>query len=316
MNQKHITSVDFSTRGQIMKARRHAGKEKKKFKKAPVWRYPTSAEVQYRVFLQRIVSYLRKKTVDALSPQLSFLIGEADRERKTDGWADDLQKVMNTLSISFDAEIEDDAVPSFLQRLSGKINSWNTNQRNQMVRTVMGIDHFAYEPWAASHMKSFVSENVGLISKLKDETFGNINRIVESGLRNGDLQKTIMRNILDGTDLEAGTFSKVEDRARLIARDQVGKFNGELTEIRQKAIGVNEYYWRTTGDERVRDSHDALDGMLCKYSDDTVFSDDAGVTWQSRKSIEAFEGTPGEDYQCRCWPEAVFTDTTNEEEEE
>lgn len=52
--------------------------------------------------------------------------------------------------------------------------------------------------------------------------------------------------------------------------------------------------------KRERDSHSALNGMLCKYSDPTVYSDDGGKTWKKRSTIGAFIGKPGEDYQCRC----------------
>ncbi|MEY0497658.1 phage minor head protein, partial [Providencia rettgeri] len=73
-----------------------------------------------------------------------------------------------------------------------------------------------------------------------------------------------------------------------------------LTESRSRALGLDLYEWGGAGDERERDSHRKLNGKLCKYSDPAVYSDDGGKTWKKRKSIGAYEGHPGTDYQCRC----------------
>jgi SPP1 gp7 family putative phage head morphogenesis protein len=315
MNQKHITSVDFSARGQLMKRRRLSGKGKKPFKKVPLWRYPNLIEMKYKIFLQRLVTRMRKMTEEKLIVHLPYLVSEADRERKVDAWGDSLDDLMEGLKIGFEEIIDDDATVNFVWQISRNVAGWNDAQFHNMVRTVVGVEHYAYEPWLNSHMKSFVSENIGLITKLEEETYHDIRRIVESGLRQGISYLDISKSILNGSDIEAGRFDKTKARATLIARDQVGKFNGELTAIRQQSIGVNEYYWRTAGDERVRDSHDALNGMLCRWDDDTVYSDDDGETWQSRLSIGAYGGTPGQDFQCRCWAEAKLTEPTNEEEE-
>jgi SPP1 gp7 family putative phage head morphogenesis protein len=268
------------------------------------------------MLLRAVISRLRFQTNQLLLPNIPYLIGEASRERKTDAWSDSLEKVMENLEVGFDAELDIESFRGAIREIGTQAEQWNSDQYAKMVKTVVGIEHFAYEPWMNSHLKSFISENVSLIAKLKGETLHDIRRIVESGLRKGDTYDSIRDAILDGTDLEAGRFSKTEARATLIARDQVGKFNGELTSIRQQSIGIKTYYWRTAGDERVRDSHDALDGMLCSWDDDTIYSDDNGETWQNRSTIEAFEGDPGEDYQCRCWGEAVFLEPEPEPEAE
>jgi SPP1 gp7 family putative phage head morphogenesis protein len=305
----------FSQRAKLMRRRRlHTGN--KPFKKPPKWLYPKAIEIKYRLFLFSFVKRLQDHAKRILFLQLPRLLDEADASRRADAWGDDVEKVLDAMSTSFDGEIADDAVRSFIGDIAAKTNDWNTKQFHGMVKAVVGIEHYAYEPWQGEHLKSFMQENIGLITKLKEDTYQNINRIVQSGIRRGDSYRSITKDIL-GTDLDPGVFTKVKDRAELIARDQIGKFNGELTTLRQKSIGISEYYWRTSNDGRVRDSHDALDGKLCKWDDDSVYSDDDGETWQPRTS-EMFEGKPGEDFQCRCWAEAKFSssDLQNEEEEE
>jgi SPP1 gp7 family putative phage head morphogenesis protein len=293
--------------------RQHRRQGGKRFKKPPHWLYPKAIEIRYRLYLENLAKKMQDGVRRILFPALPAMIADAENSRRTDAWDDMLEQAMEDLSVSFDETLADDAVRATLRGMADRINGWNTAQFHAMVKTVVGVEHYAYEPWLAPHMGSFVSENVGLIKKLKEETYQDINRIVQGGIRGGNSYRSIINEIV-GTDIEPGRFTKTKDRARLIARDQIGKFNGELTSIRQQSIGVSEYYWRTAGDERVRDSHGALNGMLCRWDDDTVYSDDDGETWPPRSAIEAFEGSPGEDFQCRCWPEAKLTEPSTEEE--
>jgi uncharacterized protein with gpF-like domain len=98
-------------------------------------------------------------------------------------------------------------------------------------------------------------------------------------------------------------------QANLIARDQIGKLNGQTTQARMESLGLTLYEWSTSGDERVRTSHLKLEGKLCKWSDPTVYSEDGGKTWNSRPASWC-QFHPGYDIQCRCtalsyWQEVI-----------
>lgn len=86
--------------------------------------------------------------------------------------------------------------------------------------------------------------------------------------------------------LERGGVS--ESRAELIARDQTLKLNGAMNQARQESVGVETYTWSTSGDERVRATHEELDGEICAWSDPPLENDDGEKLH------------PGEDFQCRC----------------
>lgn len=73
-----------------------------------------------------------------------------------------------------------------------------------------------------------------------------------------------------------------ESRAELIARDQTLKLNGQIAQMRMIRAGVGSYTWSTSGDERVRDEHAALEGQT--------------FTWEGPPDV----GHPGQDFQCRC----------------
>lgn len=84
-------------------------------------------------------------------------------------------------------------------------------------------------------------------------------------------------------------------RAKLIARDQTSKMNGAFNQARQTSLGIDRYVWQTSGDERVREEHQANDGQVFSWNDPPA------------------TGHPGEDINCRCVAVPYF-DLDSEEE--
>jgi SPP1 gp7 family putative phage head morphogenesis protein len=178
-----------------------------------------------------------------------------------------------------------------------KTSKWNSAQWQKTMKQVTGVNTAQYEPWLQSQLKSFSGENVALIKSLKDQNLSSIETMTQRSLRSGMRHEEIAKQI-------EGQFDTTRSRARLIARDQVSKLNGQLTQLRQNDVGINEYIWRTAADDRVRSNHRAMDGKKCRWDDATVFWN--GTAWVSRTTIGGFIGIPGEDYQCRCYGEPVF----------
>lgn len=181
---------------------------------------------------------------------------------------------------------------------SGLVNRANFQNKEQTQRTykeAFGIDLTGMLGDGAirEKMEEAVRENVGLITSIQTDFINDIGEKVFGNLREGGRNENLISIIQERGDVSLS-------RAKFIARDQTAKLNSALTEARSKALGLDVYEWSGTGDERERDSHFVLNGKLCKYSDPTVYSDDGGKTWKKRSSIGAFEGNPGEDYQCRC----------------
>lgn len=181
---------------------------------------------------------------------------------------------------------------------SGLVSRANLQNKEQTQRTyseAFGIDLTGMLGDGAirEKMADAVRENVGLITSIQTDFINDIGEKVFGNLLEGGRSENLINIIRERGDV---TLS----RAKFIARDQTSKLNAELTEARSNALGLDVYEWSGTGDERERKSHFVLNGMLCKYSDPTVYSDDGGKTWKKRSSIGAFIGKPGEDYQCRC----------------
>jgi SPP1 gp7 family putative phage head morphogenesis protein len=124
-------------------------------------------------------------------------------------------------------------------------------------------------------MQSRVSENADLIKSISERHVSRIEKKLNEALMTG---KTV--NLIE--EIEK-TSDVSRSQARLIARDQTAKFNSELNQERQTSIGVEQYVWSTSKDERVRDSHAANEGQT--------------FNWDSPPDET---GHPGDDIQCRC----------------
>ena len=90
-------------------------------------------------------------------------------------------------------------------------------------------------------------------------------------------------------------YSVDRRHAKLLARDQIAKLNGDITQQQQQDAGVVEYVWSTSGDSRVRPSHAALNHKRFRWDDPPVVDEKTGRRCH-----------PGKDYQCRCCALPVF----------
>lgn len=81
-----------------------------------------------------------------------------------------------------------------------------------------------------------------------------------------------------------------ERHLNLIARDQVAKLNGKITQSLQQAAGVEEYVWVATRDERTRKTHREAHGKTFRW-------DGPGAPGVGFYGTSAHPGQAG---QCRC----------------
>lgn len=161
------------------------------------------------------------------------------------------------------------------------VNRVDRNQRkrffNQM-RQQFGIDVnklFEQKADIRDTVAAKTNENVNLITNLSDqykaEVMETLNRHLTTGSRESliaDIQKI---------------QKKSRNRAKLIARDQTNKLYGALNQARQQSLGIEEYEWVTSKDDRVRPDHASKNGKIFKWDDPPKDT-----------------GHPGEDIQCRC----------------
>ncbi len=132
------------------------------------------------------------------------------------------------------------------------------------------------EPWLNDQLKLFASQNSQLIKSLSEQELERVAGEIERGLQQGERFTDISKSLQK-------SFGITRRRATLIARDQTTKLNSSLTRLRQEEVGVEEYIWATSLDERVRPTHRANEGKKFR--------------WDSPPKIT---GHPGNDVNCRC----------------
>lgn len=176
--------------------------------------------------------------------------------------------------------------PSELQSVAAKIGEKTSDfQKAQLARqaqAALGVDISSLMPAASKVVDAFVSENVALIKSIPTTYLSEVEKTLTRGLSAGERWETTAEKL-------AERFGVAESRARLIARDQVGKLYGQLNAERQKGLGVTGYIWQTANDGRVRDEHEARQGERYEWS------------------APPEDGHPGEPVNCRCFAEPDFT---------
>lgn len=196
---------------------------------------------------------------------------DADDEASLGDLADQLEAVRIDVAQAY--------TPEELKRLAKttgeSVAKWNERQLNGQLKGIVEVDLFGGESWLAREAGGFVVQNVSLITSIEDTYLSQVENLIATSVRSG-------LRVEDIADELEGRFDVSRSRAELIARDQVGKFNGQLTELRQTDLGIDGYTWRDSGDARVRPEHHALDGK--------------SFTWDNPPE----PGHPGEDFQCRC----------------
>lgn len=166
-------------------------------------------------------------------------------------------------------------------------NNENASHRSQFVADIdaaIGVNvSFLLNPDEAQILlDASIRNNASLISSVPQQAIEQIENIIMEGIRTGQQPQSI-RTLL------TKRYKVADSRAKLIARDQISKLSGALSRVRQGDIGVTEYKWRTSRDERVRPTH--------------VANSDKTISW---KSAPVRTGHPGHDINCRCVAEPVL----------
>lgn len=128
-------------------------------------------------------------------------------------------------------------------------------------------------------------ENVQAITSLFGRQTERLELLLENNefLRVEDLSERIQQ-----------VLGVTEAKADLLARDQSMKLTAQVTQAKQRAAGIEKFVWTTVGDERVRESHEELDGQTFSWDDLPTVDGEPGVA-------------PGTQYGCRCTPYPVVT---------
>lgn len=239
---------------------------------------------RYESSILRYVAPLRRLTVAFILRDLPKIVAAVPSEMKR---ADDdrpfseiLAEATLELGVKFAEASPDEMAEEAAETAAEDVSEHN---RKELARAI-SVDPFRSEPWLADYLTDSVRDNVALIKSIPMRYFSELEKIVGDGARQGlrheEIAKVILSRYADKT--RPDLWAKAKSRAKLIARDQVAKFNGEINRVRQTNLGLTRYVWSTSQDERVRPEHARREGKIFEWSKPPR------------------DGHPGIPVQCRC----------------
>lgn len=251
--------------------------------------YPKAFEAEYARQIKAIaVQPMRAITQAVLFPKISELVDAGAQERRVDAVQHTTKMIMQAIRATTLDPAHAKSMQSFAttasRAMAEKVNAKNKKDVLTQLSKAISVDVWTADPLLEQKIGFFVGENTSLITNIPEKTLGQVQQVLEQGVRRGARVQDIQADIMQ-------RFRVSDSRAELIARDQIGKLNGDLTQMRHRELGIKNYVWRTAGDDRVRDTHEAQDGETYSWEDPP-----------------AETGNPGEDFQCRCIAEPDLSD--------
>lgn len=303
-----FTAAVYRKRKAMSEAQR---RRKPKLGTFTTWLYPHGVERRYFAFIRGLMKQVSGDYLEVIAERLPAwlaeenvlaLFGDSDGEF-LDAYEDEFAELMNGLRERHDTLFteNENGVKANILGYGQQVDDFNATQWNKITSLAIGTAYDIDSGWVQGMLRNWTNLNYTLIKSLSDEQIKKVNTIVAEGVQQGRLYTDIMK------DLRKMDKNMSNARARLIARDQVGKLNGSLMEGRQLDAGVTEYVWTTSMDERVRSSHQKMNGSINKWDDRTVFKP-RGERKFRKRSAEMQGAIPGSQIQCRCAALPAFDD--------
>jgi len=161
----------------------------------------------------------------------------------------------------------------------------HTDKFMAAAKRALGIDLSAVvrEDDLGAYLDQAGARSASLISGLADDVRKKIKDRTITAVLQGETSANLRKTL-------AKEFGLADNRAKVIARDQISKVTSDLNKIRHQQAGITEYVWSTAHDERVRALHRSLDGKTYAYGEQTG----------------AEQGLPpGQPIMCRCIARAI-----------
>lgn len=288
------TKLKEINRKDLARAAKERVKKRRFLKRPKALAFPLNAERQYLRYIMKLDLAMIDLVKKTLLPELSRILAEAEKRRPAFDsisldeydYSLEVEKLMDLIKTNYADLYSDAEISAFLLRIARAVADQNGKALGRVFVDVLGVDIFKTEPWLVGEMQSFVTQNVSLIKTLPSKFFPAIEQKVFNAARIGLSYRELL------SDLRK-EFNTTRFQAERIARDQIGKFNGQLTQLRQRQAGIDKYIWRTMRDERVRSEHKSREGKIFSWN----------------KPPE--DGHPQEPIMCRCYAEPVFDDLLN-----
>lgn len=230
-----------------------------------------------RAYTRTLVAIAKRdaREIHTLIARLPALVAERKRSDsiRTDGVYESVSRMINAIRRRVTLTTQE--VTGLARLIGRRIGAYSSGQLARQIKSVLGID-VSLTSEIATTLDGFIHENVRLIRSVSEQTLERTEAAIVRGLNAGHTHGEIAKEIRRTTGLGL-------KRAKLIARDQVGKHYTQVQRVRQTELGIERFTWVSSGDRRVRPVHVSADGE--------------SYTWAKGHPSE---GLPGEPVLCRC----------------
>lgn len=296
MSDKDLNALSEMIK-QSQESRLFVGKRRRNLRTPKPTKQSLSAQRFYRSQLMALLKEMNKDVRSELIPSIEL----AKRDYVADAWFDSILDVVQRLASKWAGR----SMQSQMERIAMKsISMADAANRKDFIESInrsVGIDMSGMlrSESLDDYISITIRNNVSLIKSIPEQYFNELSQNIENNIRQGftpaNLEKSIREMINIRTFKPDGSKStlaeKVANRAKLIARDQTAKINGDLTRIRQKDAGITHFKWVTSKDERVGDDHKLAARRRTKYG--------IGIYKWSEGAPEGFPGNADRP-NCRC----------------
>jgi SPP1 gp7 family putative phage head morphogenesis protein len=207
----------------------------------------------------------------------------------------EMRKLFAQIQTKLQKMFPDSVLKVWSHRMTTHVNEVNKKNIVKVGKAAeLDIEKFINNKKLSPYFQNIVDENIGLIRSIPESKLPALKNAMVLAISQDQSQDTIRKLIQKN-------FDATHDQAKLIARDQVNKLNGQLNQYRQQQLGGRRYIWRTSMDERVAGNPTGL------YPNSKPSHwDREGKTYSWDKPPEG--GHPGRRVRCRCTAEIILDD--------
>lgn len=241
------------------------------------WDYPVAYERSYCKIMRAYVARIEEALKDSLDDMAAVLDKNGP---KMDSYESDLDALLTKIGARIDKKAAETALRRKVEQMYTGVNDFNEEEFKAVIRDAVGAeDFFINEKWQKVARSVWVQENISLIKSIRSQTLEKIRYNLGDMVTEAADKQTRAAQLSEAIQDIA---HKNRTRADLIARDQIGKLNGRLTQLRQQSAGITKYKWSTSKDERVRPAHAEREGKVYEWANPPA------------------DGNPGYPIRCRC----------------
>lgn len=247
--------------------------------------YPFTVERIYARELRNIMQEFARGLLTQIRPVLAAEV----RAMRNDSPADLMRIIRQYTNKALNGDL-------LAQRIARAVEEANGENIASAVEKVIGVRLTPEGSALRSALELWAEDNAQRITNMQTDYLARVQNAVTRGLSNGWTNREIAAEINKATGIGL-------KRAKLIARDQVGTLNAQITKNRDEELGITKFKWRTMRDIAVRGA--PMNGIGGKYPD-AVPSHVAREGEEYEYSNPPDGELPGQPIQCRCYAEAVI----------